>query len=61
MPFNLPIHQPIQPFTKHTTNKLESQRNVRNSMDKIGRMYPERNTLPSGVRDAIKYSDSERY
>ena len=66
--FNMPNHVAIASAIKYrdsSTNAEQRQTadiNAYNAYDNnIGKMYPERNNLPQGVKDAIRYSDRNTY
>ena len=62
--FNMPKHREIATAKKRNNSNLNAEQretaviNAYSAFDNsIGKMYPERNNLPQGVKDAIRYSE----
>lgn len=67
MPYTMPNHIKIQVPTYNNRTRNAEQRetattNAYNAYDSnVSKMYPERNNLPQGVKDAIRYSQTNTY
>ena len=65
--FTMPNHTRITAPTYYNRTRNAEQRetagiNTYGAFDhSVGKMYPERNNLPQGVKDAIRYSDRNTY
>ena len=66
--FNMPNHVAIASAIKYRDSNTNAEQrqtadiNTYGAFDNnIGKMYPERDNLPQGVKDAIRYSESTTY
>ena len=64
MPFTMPTKRAIAHYD-HTRNAEQRTTNATNAYNRfdssVGKMYPERSSLPQGVKDAIKRQDGVTY
>lgn len=64
MPFTMPVNRAIKHYdkTRNAEQRTMPSMNLYSVYDgDIGKMYPERNNLPQGVKDAIRYSERNTY
>ena len=65
--FTMPNHITIQTKAYYDRTRNAEQRettatNAYNAYDSnVSKMYPERNNLPQGIKDAIRYSQTNTY
>ena len=64
MSFNMPVNRIIKHYD-HTRNAEQRTTNATNAFNRcdtsVTKMYPDKSIFTQGVRDAIKYNDSDTY